>query len=76
MKYKVAYIIKDGDADRKHHRYYDALNERTVLDMFEATKEESLIGEEPKVEAIYKNTAEKGKQYKWEKLDEKGKEQV
>ena len=76
MRYKVAYIIKDGDADKKHHRYYCALNEETALSMFDASKEESMIGEDPEIDAVYVNTAEDGKRYNWEKTDEAKEEEV
>ena len=74
MKYKISYMIKDGDASKKHHRYYNALSVEIAQEMFKATKEESLIGEDTTVTAIYKNTAEIGKRYHWEEVDEEKKE--
>ena len=74
MKYKISYMIKDGDASKKHHRYYNALSSEIAKEMFKATKEESLIGEDTTVTAIYENTADKDKRYHWEEVDEEKKE--
>jgi len=42
MKYKVEYQVKDET--RIHRRYYDALSASIAKEMFEATREESLVG--------------------------------
>ena len=57
MKYAISYNIPDDDTNRKHVRYYSALNEETAKSMFEATCEESLAGENPHIVDI-KNLSE------------------
>lgn len=47
MKYSVSYKIPSEAVEKKHIRYYSALNEATALEMFKATCEESLVGEDP-----------------------------
>jgi hypothetical protein len=49
MRYLVSYQISDESGDFKHTRYYNALNESTAMEMFEATCEESLVGEDPHI---------------------------
>lgn len=49
MKYSVSYEIPEELGARKHVRYYDALDKATALEMFAASCEESLIGENPQV---------------------------
>lgn len=49
MKYSVSYEIPSEGVDSRHIRYYNALNKATVLEMFKATCEESLVGHDPHV---------------------------
>ena len=49
MKYSVSYEIPDEGGESQHIRYYNALDKATVLEMFKATCEESLVGHDPHV---------------------------
>ena len=54
MKYLVAYELSDESGEHQHVRYYDALDESTAIEMFSATCEESLVGEEPQILEVKK----------------------
>jgi hypothetical protein len=54
MKYSVSYEISEGSEESSHVRYYDALNKATAIQMFEASCEESLIGEDPHILEVKK----------------------
>ena len=54
MKYLVSYEILDESGEQKHVRYYDALDKPTAIEMFSATCEESLVGEEPQILEVKK----------------------
>ena len=41
-------------AEHQHVRYYNALDEPTAIEMFSATCEESLVGEEPQILEVKK----------------------
>lgn len=58
MKYAISYEISDESEGSKHVRYYNALNKATAEQMFEATCEESLIGEDPHIVEIKKLSEE------------------
>lgn len=58
MKYSVSYEISDDSGGVRHTRYYDALTRATALEMFQATCEESLAGEDPSVLEVKRLTKE------------------
>lgn len=58
MKYAISYEISDECDASKHVRYYNALNKATAKEMFEATCEESLAGEDPHIVEIKKLSEE------------------
>ena len=70
MHFKISYFVKDGDAFKRHNRYYNALDKATAVEMFEASKEESLVGEDPEIEDVYVNEATNNKKYNWANTDE------
>ena len=76
MHYKIAYIVKDGDAFKRKHRYYTALNKDTALGMFEASTEQSLVGEAPEVKNIFVNKSKEKNKYDWVEDDEEEKEEI
>jgi len=60
MKYLISYKIPNEPEESSHVRYYDALDKDTAIQMFEATCEESLVGEEPQILNIKKIDKEDG----------------
>lgn len=58
MKYAISYELSDEPENSKHVRYYNALNKATAKEMFKATCEESLIGEDPHIVEIKKLSEE------------------
>ncbi len=58
MKYLVSYEIRDDSGGHQHVRYYNALDESTAIEMFAATCEESLVGEEPQILEVKKISEE------------------
>ena len=52
MKYSISYQVSTDE--KQHIRYYNALDKRTALEMFKATCEESLVGEQPVVVKVKK----------------------
>ena len=58
MKYAISYEILDESNNSKHVRYYSALNKATAKEMFEATCEESLVGEDAHIVEIKKLSKE------------------
>ena len=46
MKYIISYILS-SEPQKRHMRYYSALNKDTALEMFRCTCEGSLAGEHP-----------------------------
>tara|TARA_E500000331_G_scaffold111247_1_gene108351 strand:+ start:68 stop:313 length:246 start_codon:yes stop_codon:yes gene_type:complete len=73
MKYKVAYTLEGENFKTTHMRYFDALNQSTALNMFEATMEMTHETEGSKIKGLYVNVSEKPGRYTWEELkcDEK-----